>query len=243
MECRGGGAADKYRYCDACLAQTLRYVAHLVERRGYKAAQTDEVDLAGKGLLDDLLRGNHHTEISHLEIVAREHYTCDILPDVVHVALDGGYKELSGRVRWRCAARKLYVRAQYLDGAFHRAGRLDYLRQEHLARPEEFADMCHAAHERALDNVGRCGIGCKGLMKVGIEIFVVAAFECVGNTLLKRYCRAVDGRVGLFRRSVLSVEACGHGHEPLCGIVPAAENDILQSLEQVGRYVAVHDLR
>ena len=80
-------------------------------------------------------------------------------------------------------------------------------------------------------------------MKVGLEIFVVAAFERVGKALLKRYGRAVDGHVGLFRRGVLSVEACGHGHEPLCGIVTAAENDILQSLEQVGRYVAVHHLR
>ena len=54
--------------------------------------------------------------------------------------------------------------------------------------------MCHAAHERPLDNVGRCRIGCKGLMKVGLEIFVIAAFERVGKALLKRYGRAVDGR-------------------------------------------------
>ena len=124
------------RHGDTRFAQAFRYAAHLVERWCYKAAQAYEVDLAGGGFLDYLLRGDHHPEVYHLEVVAGENDACDILAYVVDVALDGGCQESSRRMCCGGAAGAFNMRAENLDGAFHRACRLHHLRQEHLACAE-----------------------------------------------------------------------------------------------------------
>ena len=49
----------------------------------------------GDGRFEDLLAGDHHAEVDHLEVVAAEHDADDVLADVVDVALDGGQQHLA----------------------------------------------------------------------------------------------------------------------------------------------------
>jgi hypothetical protein len=44
---------------------------------------------------------------------------------------------------------------QVRDRLLHHARRLDHLRQEHLARPEQVADDVHAVHQRPFDDLDR----------------------------------------------------------------------------------------
>ena len=51
----------------------------------------------------------------------------------------------------------------------HRAGRLDYLRQKHLAFAEELSDEVHPVHEGAFDDVHGRGIDAEGFLEVALE--------------------------------------------------------------------------
>ena len=76
------------------------------------------------------------------------------------------------------------MRKQPGDSLFHHARRLDHLRQEHLARPEQVADDIHSVHQRAFDHAervikfGQCGFS------VGVNV--------IGDTMhqgvLKPFC-------------------------------------------------------
>src|SRR5262249_38137130 len=100
--------------------------------------------------------------------VAAEHDADDVLADVVYVAFDGGKKDAAGTRPARGPAKAgHYIRSRIRrlllfherfevgDGAFHRAGALDDLRQEHLAGAEGIADRLHAVHQRAFDPLER----------------------------------------------------------------------------------------
>ncbi|MNH21119.1 hypothetical protein D3C79_809160 [compost metagenome] len=72
----------------------------------------------------------------------------------MHVALDRRHENLAlgfGLV----AFFGLDERDQVGHGLLHHAGRLDHLRQEHLAGAEQVANHVHAAHQRPFDDFDR----------------------------------------------------------------------------------------
>ena len=111
------------------------------------------------GVQQDVGR-DHHPEVDDLVVVAAEDHADDVLADVVDVALDRAERppcpaaERSARRDEGCFSSSMKG-CEVGDRLLHRAGALDDLRQEHLARAEEVADDLHPGHERALDDVER----------------------------------------------------------------------------------------
>ena len=70
----------------------------------------------------------------------------------MHVAFDRRHDDPPGRCGASFAALLFDVGSQHRDGAFHHAGALDHLRQEHLSAAEQFADPVHAVHQRPFDH-------------------------------------------------------------------------------------------
>ena len=68
------------------------------------------------------------------------------------IALDRGHQDAPGTLA-RGLSFALDVRFEDGHSLLHRARRLDYLRQEHLARTKTLAHEIHAVHERPFDNV------------------------------------------------------------------------------------------
>mmetsp|Transcript_72770 Transcript_72770/g.206517 ORF Transcript_72770/g.206517 Transcript_72770/m.206517 type:complete len:416 (+) Transcript_72770:1155-2402(+) len=160
----GCGAADHKRLCHALLLHLLCHVHHLVERGSDEAGETDDIHILLDGPLEDLLTGNHDAHVDDLVVVAPEHHTNNVLPDVVDVALDGGHQHdavplrlvgiLAGR-QGSQALLLLHEGRQVPDGLLHDPRTLNHLGQEHLPRAEEVADDAHALHQRPLDDMQR----------------------------------------------------------------------------------------
>ena len=123
---------------------------------------------------------HHDSEVNDLESVASEHCGGYVLADVVYISAYSGYDNLrSGSFRHAHAGVCLsvvcgigivcgidivcgigigifsHVRLQVVHCVLHDLCRLDDLRQEHLAVPEELSDFFHSVHKRALNDV--CG--------------------------------------------------------------------------------------
>src|ERR1022692_2465290 len=71
----------------------MRHVRHFLQRRRDESGKPDDICVALARGVEDLSCRNHYAEIDHLEVVALEDDTDDILADVVHVALDGGHDD------------------------------------------------------------------------------------------------------------------------------------------------------
>ena len=79
-------------------------------------------------------------KIHDLIAVVTQNDVDEILPDVMHIALDG-------RKHNRPFARALYLLhfgLEISDCVFHDSGRVKHRRQLHLARPEQFTHGLHA---------------------------------------------------------------------------------------------------
>ena len=169
------------------------------------------------GRLDDSLRGGHHSQINHLEVVARQHHRSYILSNVVDIALDRRHKVTPGATATR--ATLLDVRTQYLHGSLHRAGCLHHLRQEHLALAKEPSHERHTLHQRALDNLRRRSILRKRLLQVSLQMLLLASLQRRHQSLLQGYCLPILDLHGLLHCSFILL---GHCDKSLRCILPAA---------------------
>ena len=137
-----------------------------------------------------------------------------------------------------CQPFLLHERLEVGHRPLHGAGALDDLRQEHLAGAEQVADDLHAVHQRpSMTSSGRgyfwrasstscsmksttpCTSACDSRASTG------AARQASILFLLRP--AALDGRRKL--------------DQPLGGVGPAVEDDVLDVLEQILRNVLVHD--
>ena len=242
MQVRGRRAADDDRKAQRAAFQLLADVGHLVERRGDQAAQADAVGAPRHGLFDDPLRLDHHAEVLYLVSVAGHHDRHDILADVVYVAFDRGDQNLARVVRGLGAA-LLDVGGQGRHGALHHAGGLHDLRQKHLALAEERADPLHGGHQQGVDHGHRRSEGFVALQRVLLDVVRYALEHGVADPFGERSRAPCVGdlRLGLGRGAHL-LRIFG---EPFGGVGPAAEDHVLDALEQFGFDLAVylHHLR
>ena len=128
--------------------------------------------------VEDVLLGNHHAEVNDLVVVAAEHHTDDVLPDVVHVALDRGEEDLAGLFPL-AFRRRFEVGREPGHGLLHHAGTLDDLGEEHFAGTEEVTHDVHAVHQGAFDDLqGGADLG-EDLGDVGLDVLCGALHEGV----------------------------------------------------------------
>ena len=183
---------------------------------------------------EDLLRGHHHAEIDHLEIVALEHHADDVLADVVDVALDRRHHDRALRLAGVAGARLLLldVRDEMADRLLHHARRLDHLRQEHLARAEEVADDVHPGHQRPLDHLDRPRVVLPRLLGVLDDVRGDALHQRVRKPRLDG--AFAPGEV-LGHLPALRLERFGEADEALGGVGPPIQHDVLDPLAQFRR--------
>ena len=215
-------------------------MAHLVERRRDQAGEADDVDLPLPRRLEDLRRRHHHAEVDDLVVVALEDDADDVLADVVDVALDGGEQDAAGDVLLAGAEEALLLlheRHQVGDRLLHDAGRLDHLRQEHLARAEQVADDVHAGHQRAFDHVERALGGGARLLGVDLDELGDAGDQRMLEPLLDR--PLAPGEVGLLLGRGAALVALGDLEQPLGRIRPAVEDHVLGELAELGVDVVI----
>ena len=77
----------------------------------------------------------------------------------------------------------LHERHQVGHRLLHHAGRLDHLRQEHLAGGEQVADLGHAGHQRAFDDVQAALVMLPSLFHVLLDELVDALDQGVDQPL------------------------------------------------------------
>ena len=101
---------------------------------------------------------------------------------------------------------------QMRDRFLHHAGRLDHLRKEHLARPEQVADDVHAVHQRAFDDLDRPREQMPRFLGIVDDVGVDALDQRVGQALADRQ-RAPFGAL-LLLGGVGAAKALGERDQP-----------------------------
>ena len=194
----------------------------------------------GDGRVEDRVARDHHAEVDHLVVVAAEHDADDVLPDVVHVALDRCEDDLPLRaaVAPGPLLLLLHERLEIRDGALHRPRALHDLREEHPAGAEEVADDLHPVHQRAFDHVERPRRVRARLLGVLLDEVDDAVHERVLEPLADGRLAPREIQLALRRRAL---DGRGEGDEPVGRVRPPVVEDVLDVLEQVGRDVLVDD--
>ena len=241
MQRRGGGTAYHDGNPEPRAFHGFRHVAHLVERGRYQTAEAYKVGFFADGRLHDFFGWNHHAEINDLPVVADQYDGHDVFADVMHIAFHRGNNNLSVLERRDLLRRSgvLHIGIEEFDGFLHGAGCLHHLRQEHLAFAEEFAHMVHAVHQRTGDDgQGRsvCRDGCR-------NVFLHVGGIAVREGFLQFFGqRKALTRVGSGLRLTglcLVFVSGGIFDEPFGGILPAAENNILEQFTQLRLYAVI----
>ena len=197
MHPRGGRAANQQRNfsnTEPLVALHLGgNIGHLLERGRDQARQADHVGAFNLGTRKNLVARDHHAHVDHIEVVALEHDRDDVLADVVDIALDGRDHDLPAGPQ--IAGRRLLgldIGHQMGDRLFHHAGRLDHLRQEHLAGTKKIADHIHAVHQRAFDHLDRAPAA-----GVDLEARRLGVFDHeLGDAMDERMRQALSNRLG-----------------------------------------------
>ena len=94
--------------------------------------------------LDEGLRSHLNAEVDHLEAGSFEEDVGEVLPDVVHVPLDGAHHERADGL----GAGRHEEWPQELEGACHRATRDEHLRHEEVASLEPRTDLLERGDQR-----------------------------------------------------------------------------------------------
>ena len=242
VEVRGRRAADDDRNAQPSPFQLLADAGHFVERRGDQPAQADALRAPRHRLLDDAFRLDHHAQVPDFVTVAGHHDRHDVLADVVHVAFHGGDQHFPRIMRIR--GRPLFdIGRQRRHRAFHHAGGLHHLRQEHLALAEQRADLLHGRHQQRVDHGHRASQRLVTLQRILLHVVGHALEHRMGDTLSERPRTPCVGGLRLgFGRGAHLPRIFG---EPFGGVGPAAEDHVLDALEQFGFDLAVylHHLR
>ena len=152
MNAAGRRAADQQGNVQSGPVHFLGHVGHLGQGRSDQPTEPDDVHLLLPGCFDDPFHGNHHAQIYDLVVVAAQHHGHDVLADVMHVALHCGHQHLAGRPD-APPLHGLQIGIKHRHGLFHDPGRPDHLGQEHLARPEQVADLVQPGHQGSFDDL------------------------------------------------------------------------------------------
>ena len=121
---------------------------------------------------DQLLRRHLDPEVDDPVPVVRQDDLDEVLADVVHVALHGGEHDRAPGRRLGLLHEPLEVR----DRGLHRLRGLEHLGDDELVVVEEPADLVHAAHERAVDDVER-----RGLLELRVQVVDEAVAAAVDD--------------------------------------------------------------
>src|SRR5882757_8575244 len=236
MSGRSSCPADQQRQLKSLPLHFLRDIHHLVEGRCNESRQPDVVGILAPRGIEDLVAGDHDSEIDHLEVIALEHYTDDVLADVVYVALYG--RNYDSTVRARHAALPLLdERHQVGHRALHHTRTLDDLRQEHLAGSKQVADDVHSIHQRAFDDLQRTLEGQAGLFRVLDDEVVYSLDQRVLETLRDRQVTPL--RIRLLSGSNFTLVSARQLQQALGGIRPPVQNHILHHIAQLGIDICV----
>ncbi len=105
-----------------------------------------------------------------------------VFADVVDVALDGGQEHLAAGG----GVGLLHELLEMVDGGLHGLGRLQHFGDDQLVVVEEAADLGHAGHQRAVDDVERGGAFGAFQVEIGNEAVLGAFDDVVGEALIER---------------------------------------------------------
>jgi hypothetical protein len=72
------------------LGELLGIKDHFIQGGGDQPRETNDVSFFKFRTLNNLLAVNHHAHIDNFIVITAKDYTHDVLPDVMHVTLDGG---------------------------------------------------------------------------------------------------------------------------------------------------------
>mmetsp|Transcript_68863 Transcript_68863/g.161923 ORF Transcript_68863/g.161923 Transcript_68863/m.161923 type:complete len:438 (-) Transcript_68863:1840-3153(-) len=160
----GRGTTNHEGHLQASSFHLLRHVHHLIQRRSNQPRKSDDVHLLLNCFVEDVVARHHHSHVDHLEIVAPQHDTHDVLADVMHVSFHRCHQHgavvlwlvrVFARGKGGCSLLFLHEGREVGHSLLHHTGALDNLRQEHLTRSEEVADDAHSLHQRPLDDMQR----------------------------------------------------------------------------------------
>ncbi len=179
-----------------------------------------------EGCFKDLLLFHHHAQVDHLESVAAQHDACDVLADVVDIALDCGVD--CHRSVGRIGFRFIHIRFEQAHGVFHHPGRFDHLGQEHLACTELGADLFHSGHQRAFNHTHGLAEGLETKHHVSLQVSGLAGDHIVAEPLLRRTCVAFRrrGRKLVFLGQI----GCCQRREPFRSFRVAGQDHIFRCL-------------
>ncbi|MNQ84456.1 hypothetical protein D3C85_995840 [compost metagenome] len=181
MGAAGRGPADQQGDVEAAPFHLAGDKDHLVQRRRDQPRQADDVDLVLDGGVQDAVGRDHDAEVDDLVVVTLQHDADDVLADVVDVALDRGHQDAARLLAGLAGLFGFHEGLQPGHGLFHHPGRLDHLRQEHLARAEQVADHVHPVHQRTFDDVQGALDRQAGLFGVGLDELGDAVDQGVGD--------------------------------------------------------------
>ena len=146
-------AADQQRYADTRVLQVARRSHHLLRAFHQQARKSDGIRLVHFERLDQFLRRHFYAQVDHVKSVVFEDNLDKILPNVVDIAFHRGQDDSTAL----CSVSLFHELLEMAYGGFHRLGRLQHLGHNQFVCIEESAHFCHAVHQRAIDNVERCG--------------------------------------------------------------------------------------
>mmetsp|Transcript_14897 Transcript_14897/g.37862 ORF Transcript_14897/g.37862 Transcript_14897/m.37862 type:complete len:356 (-) Transcript_14897:2109-3176(-) len=89
----GGGTTNEQGDLEASLLHLNAHGDHLVQGWGDQTAQPNDVGIVLFSRIKNRLVWNHHAQVDHLEVVAAQHHTNDVLANVVHISLHGGHND------------------------------------------------------------------------------------------------------------------------------------------------------
>ena len=145
----GGGSAHHKRYGHALTLHHGCHAAHLLERRGYQAAQCHHIGIYLFGFGYNFFAGHHHAEVGHFIAVAAQHHGHYVFAYVVHVAFHGGYHHASG-IAGFAATLFFDIRIEPTHGLLHGSGALNHLWQKEFSFAEKHTHAVDAAHKRTI---------------------------------------------------------------------------------------------
>ena len=177
-------SANQQRHGEALPSHFGGHMGHLVQRRRNQSAQSDQVGLLFNRRPQDCFGRHHDTQVDDVKVVAAQHDGNDVLSNIVDVTFDCGYYDgatcLSNRLGHVLFGR--HEGRQIGDGLFHYPGRLDNLRQEHLAGTEQVAHDAHSPHQRTLDDLQRPPVLLPGVFRVGVDVVRDPFQQCMLQT-------------------------------------------------------------
>ena len=252
--CMQGGccrSSDEKRRLHASGSHFAAYLLHLVKRWGDQSADCYDVRSDFFRLVKDGLLVYHHSQVNDLETVAAEHDACDVLSNVMDVALYGRDDNLR---LFASLVVSVHVWFEDAYGVSHHLGRLHDLRKEHLAISEEASDCLHASHERSLDDLQGTSVLLHRLFQVCFQGLGLAFDERVLQAVFQRCpirsgmtAAGITGLTGIVCLSVIAGLTGNLFHQsgslldqPLSRLRIRVENHILDAFEKFRFDIVIH---